>query len=126
MKFEWLNLWPWRPGGFISDKEQASQAYSMRHNIHTTAQQYAYFAAVAIDGIQGDDASRGGSPVYIWRDWIVGRYERKQFEQGEVNEGPTIMWEPNMAQLTTAIHGSIVNLWQEIAETQSAGSWGGP
>jgi hypothetical protein len=39
---------------------------------------------------------------------------------------PVIEWGPNMAQLTQAIHGSIVDVWQEIADTQSAGSWGQP
>lgn len=121
-----LGLWPWKPSGFISPAEQDSQAYLMRHNLHTQAQQYAYYAAVYIDGIQGDDAYRGGNPVYIWRDWIVGRYERKQYEQARVNEGPTIMWEPNMGQLTEAIHQSIADVWREIADTQSAGSWGNP
>lgn len=123
---KFLGMWPWRANGFISPRDEAVLNYNMVHNLHTQAQQYAYYAAIYIDGIQGDDSSRGGNPIYIWRDWIVGRYDRKQYEQGNVNEGPTIMWEPNMAQLTQAIHDSITDVWSEIADTQSAGSWGNP
>jgi hypothetical protein len=85
---KFLGLWPWRPSGYISSRDEAVLAYQMRHNLHTMAQQYAYYAAVYIDGTQGDDSSRGGNPQWIWRDWIVGRFERKQYEQGNVNEGP--------------------------------------
>jgi hypothetical protein len=121
-----LSLWNWKPSGYISEAEERSQAYSVRYNIHTTAQAYAYYAALYIDGIQGDDATRGGNPNYIWRDYIVGREERKFYEQAGVNESPVVEWSPSMAQLTAGIHQSIVELWQQIAETQSSGGWGGP
>lgn len=122
----WLALWNWRPGGFISDKEERSQHYSMLHNLHTTAQVYAYYACQFIDGTQGDDARRGGYPMWIWKDWVVGREERHAFEQAGVNEAPVIEWSPSMAQLTQGIHESVAELWQQIAESQSAGAWGGP
>jgi hypothetical protein len=121
-----LGMWPWKASGYISEAEEESQNYSIKYNLHTTAQTYAYYAAVYIDGIQGDDATRGGSPFYIWRDYIVGREERKQYEQAGVNEAPVIEWSPSMAQLTHSIHQSISELWQQIAETQSTGAWGNP
>jgi len=140
-----LNLWKWRPGGFVWTDEEKSQRYTLEHNPRTVATAYAYYLAQHVDGIGGDDSRRGGNPRWVWYfgnernrllgggpddmdnpSWIVGSDERKGYEQGYVNEGPTAEWAPNMAQLTNAIHDSIVDLWAKIAEDGSAGEWGAP
>ena len=136
-----LGLWPWSVGGYISKDEEKSQEYSVLHNMRTRANAYAYYIAQHVDGIGGDDIRRGGNPRYVnyfgnatgggyadgmQSDWVAGRDERKMYEQGYVNEGPTALWSPNMAQLTGAIHESIASLWQQIAEDSSAGEWGAP
>ena len=122
-----LGLWNWKPGGYISSDEENSQDYSLRYNMRTIANAYAYFIALHVDGIGGDDIRRGGTPLYVWYGVnAVGREERKMYEQGFVNEGPTAEWAPNMSQLTNAVHQSIVTLWEQIAEDSSAGEWGAP
>jgi hypothetical protein len=139
MKLPFLNFWGWSPGGYIWEDEEKSQNYSLVHNMRTIANSYAYFMAQHVDGIGGDDIRRGGNPRYVnyfgvlggasgedATTWIAGSNERKLYEQGYVNEGPTAEWSPNMAQLTHAIHESISNLWQQIAEDGSAGEWGAP
>lgn len=139
LRENFLGLWNWKPGGFIWRDEEKSQEYTVLHNMRTVANAYAYFIAQHVDGIGGDDIRRGGNPYYVKyfgnlggasydanTSWVAGKDERKMYEQGYVNEGPTAEWAPNMSQLTNAIHQSIEDLWLRIAEDSSAGDWGAP
>lgn len=140
-----LNLWNYKVNGYIWEDEEKSQNYTLVHNPRTIATAYAYYLCQHVDGIGGDDIRRGGNPRWVWyfgndkrrslgggptdsdeTKWFVGSDERKGFEQGYVNEGPTAEWSPNMSQLTSAIHASIVDVWARIAEDSSAGEWGAP
>lgn len=118
---DYLNLWPWAPGGYDDALDARAISGAAARNPYAPLQRYTQRAAL-VDF--GDEHFGGNSNAYIPVQ-IVGYGQRIYNISGNIGNqtNPSQENPPGMRQLTQQLYSGLNSLWQKIRQDTHT-NWG--
>ena len=117
---DYLNMWPWQPGGYDDALDARPIAGAASRNPYAPLQRYERRAAM-VDF--GDEHFGGNSNAYI--PVLIAGYGqiRQNINQNIGQPNPAQQNPPGMRQLTQQLYSSLNGLWQRIRQDTRT-DWG--
>lgn len=118
---DFLNGWPWAPGGFVSDADEQDMYYAhVARNERVPMMLYAWNINFTSNADHGDESYGGDSFQYIPTEVQMGAAIAMQ-NMAQAGELPVQSNDPGMNQLLQSLYQKTSDFWDEMRQASGTG-----